>query len=133
MSEYINQAEQFMRENGIEMEIRFRKRAINPLWDDGYIRNSYNVTITSPHNEMRVVFWGSENATYPSCYDVLACLQKYDPESIQDFCDEFGYERYDEYGRENKTTRRIYRAVLSEWLDVQRVFEGCLTALREIW
>lgn len=70
----------------------------------------------------------------PSAYDILSCLTKYDPESYEDFCDEFGYERYSsETGRRNMQTYRIYLAVLKEWRAVDRLFtEEQLEILTEI-
>ena len=52
----------------------------------------------------------------PSKYSVLACLTKYDPESFEDFCSEFGYDT------DSKKADKIYEGVKEEWLNVCRIW-----------
>ena len=52
----------------------------------------------------------------PSEYSILACLTKYDPESFEDFCSEYGYDT------DSKTADRVYAAVKEEWLNVCRIW-----------
>ena len=54
--------------------------------------------------------------TPPSEYSILACLTKSDPESFEDFCNEFGYDT------DSKTADRVYAAVKEEWLNVCRIW-----------
>lgn len=63
----------------------------------------------------------------PTAYSILACITKDDPGSFQNFCDEFGYDD------EDKASKKIYSAVLREWINISRLFEDCLEDLREIW
>jgi hypothetical protein len=74
----------------------------------------------------------------PTAYDVLACLQKYDPGTFENFCSDFGYDTEDSEEQfenlikpESRAWReagkmfyakRTYRAVLKEWEAVQRLF-----------
>ena len=51
----------------------------------------------------------------PTLYDVLACLQKYDVESFEDFCSMFGYEPI-------TPTKPIYKAVVKEFQAMQILF-----------
>ena len=63
----------------------------------------------------------------PSEYSVLACLTKYDPESFENFCSEFGYDTG------GKTADRVYTAVKEEWLNVCRICNDSeIEELREI-
>lgn len=63
----------------------------------------------------------------PSEYDVLACLEKYDPGTFEDFCSEFGYDE------DSKTAERIYIAVIKEYKDLTRIFtEEQMEELSEI-
>lgn len=63
----------------------------------------------------------------PSEYDVLSCLTKYDPESFEDFCSEYGYDS------DSKTADRVYAAVKEEWLNVCRIWSDSeIEELREI-
>ena len=52
----------------------------------------------------------------PNAYDVLACLQKYDVGTFEDFCSEFGYDEG------SRTAERIYIAVIKEYKDLTRIF-----------
>ena len=52
----------------------------------------------------------------PNAYDILACLQKYDVGTFEDFCSEFGYDE------DSMTAERIYIAVIKEYKDLTRIF-----------
>lgn len=52
----------------------------------------------------------------PNEYDVLACLEKYDVGTFEDFCSEFGYDE------DSRTAKRIYIAVIKEYKDLTRIF-----------
>ncbi len=52
----------------------------------------------------------------PTAYSVLACLTNYDPGTFEDFCGEFDYDT------DSKKAEKVYNAVKSEWLNVQRLF-----------
>lgn len=45
----------------------------------------------------------------PSEYDVIACLQKYDVGSFEDFCSNFGYDT------DSRSAKKIYKAVVKEY------------------
>ena len=63
----------------------------------------------------------------PNEYDVLACLEKYDPGTFEDFCSEFGYDE------DSKTAERIYIAVIKQYKDLTKIFtEEHMEELSEI-
>lgn len=132
-SSYEAEARDFLMRNKIKMSITFKDREVNRLWDENTKRNRYTAYIrnTDTDEAMRVIFWDSiHNTVYnitPTCYDILACLTKYDPGSYGDFCSEFGLAR-------NETDYKFWRACCDEWEKVRRVFgEGeMLEELREI-
>lgn len=63
----------------------------------------------------------------PNSYDILSCLTKYDPESFQDFCDNFGYDN------DSIKHKIIYDSVVSEWNNVKMLYnEQELEMLRKI-
>ena len=72
---------------------------------------------------------GSEK---PSIYDVLACLQKYDVGSFENFCSEFGYYSYNDGSIDYKNSGKIYNAVCKEFEAVERLFSDILEELQEI-
>lgn len=66
----------------------------------------------------------------PTMYDVLSCMQKYDVGTFDDFCREFGYNdlplsAYNE-------TMKIYKAVVREHKEMERLFSDCMEELQEI-
>jgi len=52
----------------------------------------------------------------PSSYDVLACLQKYEVGTFEDFCSNFGYEE------DSRKSENIYKAVLKEYDNLCKLF-----------
>ena len=144
VSTYETEARDFMTRNNIEMSITFKDREVNRIWNEIVKRNRYSVYIqnTDTDEAMRVIFWDSiydtEHNVTPTCYDILACLTKYDPGEYEEFCSEFGYETEieNQFGRftRNETAYKIWRACCDEWRNVKRVFgEGeILEELREI-
>lgn len=52
----------------------------------------------------------------PSEYSILACLTKYDPNTFEDFCNEFGYDT------DSRSAKKIYKAVVKEWQGVTSLF-----------
>lgn len=58
----------------------------------------------------------SEGINEPTLYSVLACLTKYDPETFEDFCANCGYDN------DSRKAEKIYKAVLKEWENLNRLF-----------
>lgn len=54
----------------------------------------------------------------PTLYDVLACLQKYDVGTFDDFCSEFGYDT------DGRSARKTYKAVCKEFDKVCSLFNN---------
>lgn len=52
----------------------------------------------------------------PTMYDILTCLTKYDPDSFENFCSEYGYDT------DSRKAEKTYNAVCDEWLNVSRLF-----------
>ena len=62
----------------------------------------------------------------PTAYDVLACLQKHDVGTFEDFCCDFGYDI------DSRKALKTYLAVQDEAANVQRLFGDCIDELEEI-
>lgn len=63
----------------------------------------------------------------PDCYDVLACLTKYDPGTFANFCAEYGYDE------DSRTAERVYIATQNEFANLKRIFDPeQLEAMQEI-
>ena len=52
----------------------------------------------------------------PTAYDILTCLTKYDPNTFEDFCDNFGY------NTDSISAVDTYKAVKKEWKNVQTIW-----------
>lgn len=79
-------------------------------------------------------FWGNLKGDEVTPYDVLACLQKYPCDDYEDFCNDYGFDIYDDFeGGYNKQSRKIWKACVNEYAKVEKLFsEEELDALREI-
>lgn len=58
----------------------------------------------------------ASGSTPPTAYDILACLQKYDVGSFEDFCGDFGYDT------DSRTAERTYKAVCKEFEAIDKLF-----------
>ena len=66
MSEYTEQAENFLKKAKATCEITYGGKAFNPNWKDKEPRNFYNVVLSSPKGIMPLQFWDSINNTQTS-------------------------------------------------------------------
>lgn len=63
----------------------------------------------------------------PTLYDVLACVQKYEVGTFEDFCSEFGYET------DSRNAKKTYKAVVKEYNKMCSLFNNDeLEVLQEI-
>jgi hypothetical protein len=75
-----------------------------------------------PHTRKRNPHW-----MQPDAYSILACLEKYDPGTFENFCSECGYDT------DSKKAETTYKAVLKQWTAVSRLYaETELDSLRNI-
>ena len=64
---------------------------------------------------------------YPTNYDILACLTKYEVGTFENFCSEFGY------SEDSRTAERIYNNVCKEYDNVCKIWsDEEIEELREI-
>lgn len=124
MNEYVKQAQDFLKSCNATMQITYTGIDTNKDWGDKELRNTYSVTITTPKGSMKIKFWDSiyntEHAIKPTEYDILACLEKYDVGTIDDFVSEFGFEVHK--WADVKRFENTYKAVVKEYQDLCRCF-----------
>ena len=136
MTDYEREAKDFLFDCRAEMIIVFQERQTNPeIWNDNRLRNKYHFTITTPFGTMEGDFWDSADNTKkgnrPTEYDILACLEKYDVGTIDDFVSEFGYE-VRKWG-DVKRIENDYEIVKKQYNDLCRIFTPeQMERLREI-
>ena len=124
MNEYVKQAQDFLTSCSATMEITYTGMELNSNWKDKELRNTYFATITTPRGTMKVKFWDSiyntERGIKPTEYDILACLEKYDVGTIDDFVSEFGFEVHK--WADVKRIENTYKAIVKEYQDICRCF-----------
>lgn len=124
MTEYQKQAKEFLESCNAKMGIKFIGTEINPDWGDNVKRNKYMFAIKTPLGSMTNYFWDSEYNTErdikPTEYNILACLEKYDVGTIDDFVSEFGYEVHEWV--DVKRIESTYVAVVQQYNDLCRIF-----------
>lgn len=81
----------------------------------------------SEQKKARAELASKQKEARPTCYDVLACLTKYEPGTFEDFCSEYGYDE------DSRAAERIYIAVQKEFANLKRLFDPeQLEAMQEI-
>jgi len=132
MSEYDEQAEDFLSKTGSTIEIKNAEFEF-PLWDIENKHASYEVTLIKGEESMTFKFYDSlrntEEGVKPSTYDILASInyEQEAEESFEDFCDAFGYDS------DSIKASKIFDAVKKMNADLKRVFsEEDLELLGEV-
>ena len=131
--DYNKQAKDFLEKANAKMKIEFIGMDVNKLWNETQSRNCYCIVIKTKLGQYTFKFWDSiyntRNNIEPTEYDILACLEKYDVGTFQDFCNEFGYDEYEEINK----TKRIYNLVRRQYENLCRIFtDEQMEMLREI-
>lgn len=134
MNEYITNAKNFLKSCNAKMSISF-KRYGRHFADDKDFRNIYNIRIDRNGKTFKFTFgdsvYNTNNGKRPTVYDVLACLQKYEVGSLDDFINDFGYEVNNK--EDLKRVNKLYKAVSREYEKVNRIFGDVMNELQEIY
>jgi hypothetical protein len=84
----------------------------------------------SPTNKYRMPWdvykdWvENKNFEIPTAYSILAAITKYDPGTLEDFCNEFGYDT------DSRKAEKTYNAVKNEYQNVAMLFND--TEMQEL-
>lgn len=93
----------------------------------GIVREKTGIAGVNTKEELKILqnkyraeygqFW-NENQSFkaPTPYDVLACLQKNDVGSFEDFCSEFGYDT------DSRKAEKSYKAVVNEYNNLKMLY-----------
>ena len=68
-----------------------------------YVKRQFNHDFKNATND-KIIY-----PIAPTLYDVLACLQKYEVGTFEDFCSDFGYDN------DSRTAKKTYKAVVKEY------------------
>ena len=127
---YEHQANDFLSKTNTSIKIEFLKYGSH-FTGEKECRNIYKVKIKRENKSFSFNFGQSINATSkgekPTNYDILACLQKYDVGSFDDFCSEFGYDE------DSRKAEKTYNGVCKEYNNVCKIWsEEEIELLQEI-
>lgn len=138
---YQKQAKDFMEKWNVKINIIFSGQKLEEIGNFGKRNvNAYRIIIKRNKKQMTIRNWcdslyNTEKGITPTFYDILSTMQKTEVMYYEDFCDEYGYEQYNEFGGINRESEKTYLACLREWKNVERVFgdnEECLQELQDI-
>lgn len=120
-------AVKFARKYGVKLQIlnsEYRKY----FDSDKECRHVFTCKLTRGRKQYTFTFGQSIAAGWqePDIYDVLSCITKYDPETFEFFCSNYGYDT------DSRMAERIYKGVCKEYAAVERLFSDCIEELREI-
>ena len=130
MDAYEKQAQDFLENHDATITIEYIGLR-TPKWNSTPV-NAYWFTIerTINNTEYSGTFYDSihntENGIKPTTYDILATIWKSEVGTFFEFCNEFGY------NTDDKDSMEIYKAVLTESLAMNEMFEDCMDELYEI-
>lgn len=135
MSTYTEQADAFMENTATTLTTKFIGHKLY-FPNDKEKRDVYACTLSRNGETYNFRFGQSiVNSTRrgghnPTAYDILACMQKYDVGSFDDFLSEFGYEIKSKKDYDNAMD--TYIAVLREYNAMLRLFGDVMDELQEI-
>lgn len=133
VSEYEKMANDFCKKHNVKMTISFKEYGKH-FHDDTESRNIYKVRIDRNHKTYSFNFgdsiYNTNAGKRPTKYDILACLQKYDIGSFDDFISEYGY--VIESNKDYHRLFKLYKACCKEYKNVNRLFSDCMEELAEI-
>ena len=135
MTDYEKQAQDFLDKCNARMTVTLVCRMKNDKWLDQVSRNRYEVTLSTPKGIMVFPFWDSvintQHNLRPSKCSILACLEKYDVGSIDDFFNEFCWEITS--GSDVIRFLDTYNETVKQYKDLCRIFTPeQMEMLREI-
>ncbi|MCK9370101.1 hypothetical protein M0R04_09375 [Candidatus Dojkabacteria bacterium] len=129
MKNYEKQAQDFLKKTKTTMTARITGHD-KYFPGDKQARNIYEITLRRNNNEYIFTFGQGINDTEagnePTAYDILSCLTKYEVGDFKGFCADYGY------NDDSISAYDIYKKVLDEWENVNRLFSDVLEELREI-
>ena len=126
MNEYEKQANDFAKKNGVKLtELSMR---YGSMWGEKQERCIFKMRLSRNRKSYTFDFGQSLMAggQSPTMYEVLACMQKYDVGTFEDFCRCFGY------NEDSRSAERTYKGVCKEYAAMERLFGDVMDELQEI-
>ena len=133
VSSYEQRAIYFAAKHGVRLSAGTPVYGI--MWNDNQYRWVFPLTLHRGNMQYSFKFGQSIAAgkKEPTIYDVLASVTKIDPGTFEGFCEEFGYEQFnDHYTGSNKASLKTYKGVKKEYAAIERLFGDVMEELQEI-
>lgn len=126
INDYEKQALYFAKKYGVKLQILGSE--YKPMWGEEQKRWVFKCKLLRNSKSYTFEFGQSiaNGSNYPTMYDILTCLTKYDPETFENFCAEFGYDI------NSRNSKKTYKAVCEEYTAVKRLFGDIMDELQEI-
>lgn len=124
MNEYDQRANDFAKKYGLKLsvlDVRYGE-----MWGDKQKRYIFKMRLSRKRKSYTFEFGQSimNGNQEPRMYDVLACVQKYDIGTFEDFCRSYGYDE------DSRSVERTYKACCKEYAAMERLFADCD---KEVW
>lgn len=103
----------------LNLKMKVKYHDFGKHWEgDKDNRHIFKVTLKKDGRQYTFKFGQSiaEGSNEPTLYDVLACLQKYEVGTFEDFCGQFGYDE------DSRSAEKIYKGVVKEFENMERLF-----------
>lgn len=118
-TEYEKQATDFLASTGTKFTAKYKDHGYHFPNDDRR-RDIYNCVLKNKSHRFSFTFGqslkDSDGNTPPTAYDILAGITKAEVGDFEDFCRDFGYDS------DSRTAHVVYKAVLREWKNVEKLF-----------
>ena len=118
-SKYNEAADLFIKTLGVKIKKDWLKYDYH-FADDKQQRHIFKIKISRGRKSYSFNFGQSikNDANEPSNYSILACLQKCEVGTFENFCDHFGYDE------DSRKAEKIYKAVLEEFAGMRHLFSS---------
>jgi|ERR1019366_760342 hypothetical protein len=125
--DYKKQATDFIAKTGATLKVTF-KEFERYFDDDKEPRDIWRFTIQRNGKSYTSRFGQSivNRGIEPTAYDILSVLTKYEPDTFENFCGDYGYDT------DSRRAEKTYKAVVKEWEGVSRLFADVIEQLAEI-
>ena len=124
--DYIKKTNEFAKKHGIKLSIISSE--YKSMWGESIRRWVFKCRLSRNRKQYTFEFGQSiaKGNNKPSMHRILACLQKYDTGSFEDFCREC------EYSNDSIKAQKTYKAICREYAAVERLFGDIIEDLQEI-
>ncbi len=104
----------------LNLKMEIKGMEFKDHWKEGIGRYVFKICLKRDGKQYTFNFGQSiaAGSQEPAMYDVLTCLQKYDVEDFDYFCDSFGFDN------DSRKAYKTYKAVVKEFEAMQRLFNA---------